>query len=95
MLISTEALIIFILNLQELMRESLVHFLQLNSVEVAVQLTLEDFSILRQIEPTEYIDDLFQLKSRYGTPMLTQFAEVCFFHVSFIILNNNNSNVSK
>lgn len=60
----------------ELIRESQVHFLQLNAVEVAVQLTLQDFSIFRQIESTEYVDDLFELKSRYGTPMLTQFAEV-------------------
>ncbi|RZC37158.1 rap guanine nucleotide exchange factor 2, partial [Asbolus verrucosus] len=58
----------------ELVRESAVHFLQLNAVEVAIQLTLQDFSIFRQIEPTEYIDDLFELKSKYGTPMLEQFA---------------------
>lgn len=51
-----------------------MHFLQLNAVEVAIQLTLQDFSIFRQIEPTEYIDELFDLKSRYGTPMLEQFA---------------------
>ncbi|XP_077300830.1 PDZ domain-containing guanine nucleotide exchange factor isoform X2 [Arctopsyche grandis] len=60
----------------ELLRESIVHFLQLNAVEVAVQLTLQDFSIFRQIESTEYIDDLFKLKSRYGMPMLLQFAEL-------------------
>ncbi|XP_032687611.1 rap guanine nucleotide exchange factor 2-like isoform X15 [Odontomachus brunneus] len=60
----------------ELIRESQVHFLQLNAVEVAVQLTLQDFSIFRQIESTEYVDDLFQLKSRYGVPMLSQFAEL-------------------
>ncbi|XP_066903454.1 rap guanine nucleotide exchange factor 6 isoform X8 [Halyomorpha halys] len=60
----------------ELVRESTVHFLQLNAVEVAVQLTLQDFSIFRQIESTEYVDDLFGIKSRYGTPMLTQFAEL-------------------
>ncbi|XP_076264894.1 PDZ domain-containing guanine nucleotide exchange factor isoform X9 [Rhynchophorus ferrugineus] len=58
----------------ELVRESAVHFLQLNAVEVALQLTLQDFSIFRQIEPTEYIDDLFELKSKYGTVMLEQFA---------------------
>ncbi|XP_071455604.1 rap guanine nucleotide exchange factor 2 [Hetaerina americana] len=60
----------------ELIRESQVHFLQLNAVEVATQLTLQDFSIFRQIESTEYVDDLFELKSRYGTPMLSQFAEL-------------------
>ncbi|XP_057337134.1 rap guanine nucleotide exchange factor 6-like isoform X6 [Microplitis mediator] len=60
----------------ELVRESQVHFLQLNAVEVAIQLTLQDFSIFRQIESTEYVDDLFELKSRYGVPMLSQFAEL-------------------
>ncbi|XP_072745032.1 rap guanine nucleotide exchange factor 2 isoform X6 [Anoplolepis gracilipes] len=60
----------------ELIRESQVHFLQLNAVEVAIQLTLQDFSIFRQIESTEYVDELFELKSRYGTPMLSQFAEL-------------------
>lgn len=61
----------------ELIRESAVCFLQLNSVELAIQLTLEDYTIFRQIEPTEYIDYLFNLKSNYGTPALSQFAEVC------------------
>lgn len=64
----------------DLIRESHVHFLQLNAVEVAVQLTLQDFSIFRQIEATEYVDDLFQLASRYGTPMLSKFAEVRHLH---------------
>lgn len=36
--------------------------------------SLQDFSIFRQIEPTEYIDHLFDLNSKYGTPMLKQFA---------------------
>ncbi|KAF8771177.1 Rap guanine nucleotide exchange factor 2 like protein [Argiope bruennichi] len=60
----------------ELLRDSQVHFLQLNSVEVATQLTLEDFSTFRQIEPTEYIDDLFEVNSKYGTPQLSKFAEL-------------------
>ncbi|KAF0289315.1 Rap guanine nucleotide exchange factor 2 [Amphibalanus amphitrite] len=68
----------------ELPREGSVHFLQLNALEVAVQvtgaglwkLTLDDFSLFRQIEATEYVDDLFELKSRYGTPGLRQFAEL-------------------
>ena len=66
------------MHLQELLRESQVHLLHLNSVELATQLTIEDFSIFRQIEPTEYIDELFEVKSRYGTPMLSKFVEVCF-----------------
>lgn len=65
----------------ELIREAQVHFLQLNAVEVAIQLTLQDFSIFRQIESTEYVDDLFGLNSRYGTPMLSQFAEVSFQYI--------------
>ncbi|XP_035779151.1 rap guanine nucleotide exchange factor 2-like isoform X2 [Anopheles albimanus] len=60
----------------ELIRESAVHFLQLNANELAIQLTLQDFAIFRQIESTEYVDDLFNLKSRYGKPMLVRFAEL-------------------
>lgn len=72
-------------HFQELLRDSQVHFLQLNSVEVATQLTLEDFSTFRQIEPTEYIDDLFEVSSKYGIPQLSKFAEVCTI-VIFILL---------
>ncbi|XP_067139953.1 rap guanine nucleotide exchange factor 2-like isoform X2 [Centruroides vittatus] len=59
----------------ELLRDNQVHLLHLNSVELATQLTLEDFSIFRQVEPTEYVDDLFEVKSKYGTPMLSKFME--------------------
>lgn len=60
----------------ELVRESVVHFLQLNANEVAIQLTVQDFAIFRQIESTEYVDDLFEIQSKYGVPMLRQFAEL-------------------
>jgi Rap guanine nucleotide exchange factor 2 len=60
----------------ELVRENNVHFLQLNPNEMAIQLTNQDFQIFRQIEWTEYIDDLFLIKSKYGTPMLNKFAEL-------------------
>ncbi|MCL4137815.1 UNVERIFIED_CONTAM: hypothetical protein GTU68_020311, partial [Idotea baltica] len=61
----------------ELIRESQVNILQLSSVvELAIQLTLEDFAIFRQIEPTEYIDNLFKIKSKYGTPALSRFEEI-------------------
>lgn len=77
----------------ELLRESVVHFLQLNAVEVAVQLTLQDFCIFRQIESTEYVDDLFELKSRYGVPMLSQFAELVnkemFWVVTEVVCEQN------
>ena len=58
------------------MKEAAVNLLQLNPVEVATQLMVEDFTIFRQIEATEYIDDLFEIKSRYGTPSLTHFCEL-------------------
>lgn len=60
----------------ELVRESAVHFLQLNANEVAIQLTVQDFAIFRQIESTEYVDDLFEIQSNYGVPMLKKFAEL-------------------
>ena len=37
---------------------------------------VEDFTIFRQIEATEYVDDLFGIKSGYGTPNLTLFSEL-------------------
>lgn len=60
----------------DLVRESAVHFLQLNANEVAIQLTVQDFAIFRQIEPTEYVDDLFEINSKYGVPMLKPFSEL-------------------
>ncbi len=48
-------------------KESQVCLLQLNPVELSTQLMVEDFTIFRQIEATEYIDDLFEVgtKSRF------------------------------
>lgn len=60
----------------DLVRENNVHFLQLNPNEMAIQLTNQDFQIFRQIESTEYIDDLFLIKSKYRTPMLNKFSEL-------------------
>lgn len=47
----------------DLVRDAAVHFLQLNANELAIQLTFQDFSIFRQIESTEYVDDLFTSSS--------------------------------
>jgi Rap guanine nucleotide exchange factor 2 len=64
----------------ELARESNVSLLALRAVEVATQLTLQDFAVFRQIEATEYVDDLFEnKKSRYGLPLLSRFSEVRIF----------------
>ncbi|XP_017048393.1 rap guanine nucleotide exchange factor 2 isoform X2 [Drosophila ficusphila] len=77
----------------ELVRESSVHFLQLNAYELAIQLTLQDFANFRQIESTEYVDELFELHSRYGVPMLSKFAELVnremFWVVSEICAEHN------
>ncbi|XP_063444362.1 rap guanine nucleotide exchange factor 6-like isoform X6 [Mytilus trossulus] len=60
----------------ELIKEAQISLLQLNTTEVASQLTLEDFKVFKDIEPTEYIDDLFKLNARYGTPSLNKFSEL-------------------
>lgn len=62
--------------LPDLYKESEVTLLQLNPVELALQLTLEDYAAFRQIEMTEFIDDLFQLDSKFGMPNLSLFAEL-------------------
>jgi len=49
--------------LDDIVRESQLHFLQLNCVEVATQLTLRDLQCFRGIEQSEYIVDLFKLHS--------------------------------
>ena len=51
-------------------------FFQLNPLEVAIQLMVEDFTIFSQIETTEYIDKVFELKSRFGIPNLTKFEDL-------------------
>ncbi len=62
----------------DMLKESTVIFLQLNAAEIALQLTMQDYNVFRQIEATEYIDELFELKSNYGTPALSQFSQVYF-----------------
>lgn len=55
--------------------------LQLHADEVGLQLTENDFELFRRVEPTEYIDDLFDTEQRvcYGTPNLSKFSEVILF----------------
>ncbi|XP_035282170.1 rap guanine nucleotide exchange factor 2 isoform X4 [Anguilla anguilla] len=61
---------------QDLLRESQISLLQLSTVEVATQLSMRNFELFCAIEPTEYIDDLFKLKSRTGSVNLKSFEEV-------------------
>ncbi|ODM94003.1 Rap guanine nucleotide exchange factor [Orchesella cincta] len=80
--------------LPELYKESEVTLLQLNPVELALQLTLEDYAAFRQIEMTEFIDELFTLNSQFGTPNLKLFAELVnreTFWVVSEILNERTS----
>lgn len=60
----------------DLLRECQTSFLSLNSSEVASQLTLQDFQLFKSIEPTEYVDELFELDSKYGSPHLSEFSHV-------------------
>ncbi|XP_031427315.1 rap guanine nucleotide exchange factor 6 isoform X3 [Clupea harengus] len=46
---------------QELLRESQISLLQLSTVELAAQLSMRDFDLFRNIESTEYVEDLFKL----------------------------------
>ncbi|KAM6147924.1 rap guanine nucleotide exchange factor 2 isoform 2-T2 [Erethizon dorsatum] len=61
---------------QELLRESQISLLQLSTVEVSTQLSMRNFELFRNIEPTEYIDDLFKLRSKTGCANLKKFEEV-------------------
>ncbi|XP_067407911.1 rap guanine nucleotide exchange factor 2 isoform X7 [Emydura macquarii macquarii] len=61
---------------QELLRESQISLLQLSTVEMAAQLSMRNFELFRNIEPTEYIDDLFKLKCKTSCANLKKFEEV-------------------
>ena len=87
--------------LDDVSRESQLHFLQLNRVEVATQLTLRDLQCFRDIQPAEYIIDLFKLHSdddeRCQTSHLDAFTEASFFSFIFDYFKthkNSNSNTS-
>ena len=72
-------------NMPDLQKESHVALLQLNPVEVSTQLMVEDFTIFRQIEATEYVEDLFEIKSRYGTPNLNTFSALVNREMMWVI----------
>ncbi|XP_041949740.1 rap guanine nucleotide exchange factor 6 isoform X4 [Alosa sapidissima] len=68
---------------QELLRESQISLLQLSTVELAAQLSMRDFDLFRNIESTEYLEDLFKLDGTYrvarddaGLTHLKQFEEI-------------------
>ncbi|XP_062868307.1 rap guanine nucleotide exchange factor 6 isoform X3 [Trichomycterus rosablanca] len=78
---------------QELLRESQISLLQLSTVEVAAQLSMRDFGIFRNIESTEYVDNLFKMDNG-NTGHLKQFEELInqeTFWVATEILHESNA----
>ncbi|XP_069849780.1 rap guanine nucleotide exchange factor 6 isoform X5 [Dipodomys merriami] len=78
---------------QELVKESQLSMLQLSTIEVATQLSMRDFDLFRNIEPTEYIDDLFKLDSKRGNAHLKEFEDIVnqeTFWVASEILTESN-----
>lgn len=57
-------------------REVQTNFLELESGELAIQLMRSDFKEFKDIEETEYIEDLFELGSRSGCPHLIKFIQL-------------------
>ena len=72
---STETLVPDHLS-NDLLREARITFLQLDALEICAQLTLRDFATFKSIQPTEYIDHVFKLKSAYGIPQLEKFLKL-------------------
>lgn len=73
---STEPLVPDVLA-HELLKDSQTSLLQLNANILAAQLTLQHFALFASIEPTEYVDSVFNLRqSKFGWKKLTQFEEL-------------------
>ena len=72
----------------ELLRDTHTSFLQLQSAEIAAQLTLQDFRIFTAIQSTEYMDDLFELESKYGLEHLQKFTDVSIIKKDVILSIN-------
>ncbi|XP_049728918.1 rap guanine nucleotide exchange factor 6 isoform X4 [Elephas maximus indicus] len=78
---------------QELVKESQLSMLQLSTIEMATQLSMRDFDLFRNIEPTEYIVDLFKLDSKTGNTHLKEFEDIVnqeTFWVASEILTESN-----
>ncbi|XP_047411990.1 rap guanine nucleotide exchange factor 6 isoform X4 [Sciurus carolinensis] len=78
---------------QELVKESQLSMLQLSTIEMATQLSMRDFDLFRNIEPTEYIDDLFKLDSKTANTHLKEFEDIVnqeTFWVASEILTESN-----
>ncbi|MCP9265857.1 Rap guanine nucleotide exchange factor [Dirofilaria immitis] len=74
----------------EVLKEAETHLLQLNAQILAAQLTLQRFRIsmyFSAIEPTEYVDNLFSLESKYGWPKLADFESLFNKKLQFDVCN--------
>jgi len=80
----------------ELLREAHVSLLQLTAAETATQLMVEDFTVFRQIEQTEYVDWLFQAKSKFGIENLEKFSNLVNKETLWVVSEIvGESNISK
>lgn len=61
---------------QELQRESQVYLLSLSSTEIANQLSARNYMLFASIEPTDYIMDLFKLRSHQPPVNLRNFEDL-------------------
>ena len=77
----------------ELLKESNVSLLDLDVSETATQLMVEDYKIFQQIEQTEYVDHIFEIKSTFGKENLDKFSELMnketLWVVSELVQENN------
>ncbi|XP_067932600.1 rap guanine nucleotide exchange factor 2-like isoform X2 [Watersipora subatra] len=61
---------------QEMVKETHFTFWSLDPMELAMQLTVNDYKVFQDIEPTEYIDNLIGRESAYGTNQLNMFEQL-------------------
>lgn len=80
----------------EILKEAKISLQNLNALFVATQLTLQDFAAFSAIEPTEYVDNLFQLNSKYGWAQLTAFENLFNREMWWVVTEVcNEKNLSK
>ncbi|KAE9554687.1 hypothetical protein FO519_002097 [Halicephalobus sp. NKZ332] len=80
----------------EILKEAKISLQNLNALFVATQLTLQDFAAFSAIEPTEYVDNLFQLDSKSGWTQLTEFEDLFNKEMWWVVTEIcNEKNLSK
>ena len=66
----------------ELIKEAHISLLQLNTTEIASQITMDDFKFFKDIESSEYVDQLRKLEC----PNLKKFQDVSIYIVIYVQL---------